>query len=340
MKNEEFLYELLNKVSVSGAEEESQDFVADHMKPFADEILRDDMGDVVCVLNPEAKTRILLAGHGDEIGLMVNYITPEGFLHVTNRGGIITHTYPGQQVKIMTRKGVVYGSVAISRQLLKKEDLSAADLLIDIGAKDEADAKNLVELGDVAVLDTEIRKMANGKFTARALDDRLGVFIVMEAFKRARERGCKVGVYSAATVGEETAESGAYFTSSRVEPDLAVVVDVTWASDCPDTKPENTGKVKLGGGPVLCYAPIIPRKYNKKLEEIAAKAGIPFQIESASRNTSTDGDTIHFTGKGVPVVLVSIPLRYMHSPAEVADEKDVEGCIELITRFLMDFPEA
>ena len=336
MKNEEFLYGLLSQISVSGAEEASQDFVAEQMAPYADEIQRDEIGDVVCVLNPNAERKILLAAHGDEIGLMVNHITEEGYLHVINRGGIIIRTYPGQKVKIATKNGVIYGAVGIGFEMINKEKMKVTDLLIDIGARDEADARSMVELGDVAVLDTEIRKMANGRFTARALDDRLGVFIIMEAFKRAKERGCKLGVYSAATVGEETTQHGAFFTSSRVKPDLAVVVDVTWVSDCLDTKPEDTGKIELGGGPVICYAPVIPRSYNQKLVRAAEKAGISLQIEFAASHTSTDGDRIHYANQGIPILLVSIPLRYMHSPAEVADEKDVEECIELITQFLMD----
>lgn len=339
MKNEDFLYGLLNQISVSGSEEDSQDFVASQMSSFADEVRKDELGDVICVLNPQAEKKILMVGHGDEIGLMVDHITPEGYLHVIRRGGIITKTYPGQQVKIKTKNGILYGSVGISREMMKKEELKPSELLIDIGAKDEEDAKNMVELGDVAVLDTEIRKMANGRFTARALDDRLGVFIVMEALKRAKERGCKLGVYAASTVGEETSAHGAFFTSSRVNPDMVVVVDVTWASDCVDTKPETTGLIKLGGGPVICYAPLIPRRYNEKLKNAAKKVNIELQIEFAESMTYTDGDRIHFANQGLPILLVSIPLRYMHSPAEVADEKDVEECIELIVQFLMDEAE-
>ncbi len=335
MQSQAFLKDLLSKNSVSGNEEESQDFIARHMVPYCDEIRRDEIGDVVCVLNPDAEKKILLAAHGDEIGLMVNYITPEGYVHVTSRGGIIPLTYPGHKVQILTENGVVYGVVAISGELMKKQDLKVSDLMVDIGASSEEEAKSLVSLGDTAVFDTGYRKLANGRFTARALDDRLGVFIIMEALKRAKERECKVGVYSAATVGEETGQHGAYFTSSRVKPDMAIVVDVTWVSEGRDAKPEVNGKVLLGGGPVLCNAPIIPRKYNQKLLDAAERAGIRVQLESAARQTCTDAEQIHYSNEGVPVMLVSIPLRYMHSPSEVADERDVEACVNLIAEFLM-----
>ena len=326
---------MLSKVSVSGAEEESQAFIASYMEPYADEVRRDEIGDVVCVLNPEAERKILLAAHGDEIGLVVNYITPEGFLHVVNRGGILYRTYPGQKVRIVTEKGDIYGVVAVDQTLLKKQELEATDLLIDIGVGSEAEASELVEPGDVAVFDTGIRKLANGRFTSRGLDDKLGVFIIMEALKRARERGCRIGVYSAATVGEETITNGAHFTSSSVKPDMAVIVDVTWVSDYLSMKPETSGKILLGGGPVLCDTAMVARKDNRRLKEIAKKAGIPVQMEVIPHRTKTDGDLIHYANGGTPMVLVSIPLRYMHSPSEVADEKDVENCIALVTEFLM-----
>lgn len=137
-------------------------------------------------------------------------------------------------------------------------------------------------------------------------------------------------------VGEETTKSGAYWTSARIKPHLAIVVDVTYCSDYSGMNPAETGTVELGKGPVLCNSPIVVKKLNQKMEACAQKAGIPVQKEAASRLTCTDGDKIHFSNEGVPMVLVSIPLRYMHTPAEVADEKDVEGCIELIAEFLTE----
>ena len=335
--NKEFLYHILKEVSVSGYEEPVQKVVKNHMESYADKIQVDEMSNVTCILNPESERRIMLSAHADEIGLMISNITSTGCLQVIDRGGIIQGTYPGQQVKIQTKSGIVYGVVEIYRELMKKENLATSDFSIDIGVETKEEAEQLVALGDPVVLNTEIKELANGRFTARALDDRLGVFIIMEALKRAKELGCKNGVYCASTVGEETTKTGAYWTSQRIKPELAIVVDVTYVSDTIGMNPADMGTVLLGKGPVLCNSPIVVKNLNEQMEECAKKANIPVQREAASRLSYTDGDKIHFSNDGVPMVLVSIPLRYMHSPSEVADEKDVEGCIELIAQFLVQY---
>lgn len=335
--NETFLMNLLSSISVSGYEEPVQEVVEAEMKNYADEIRRDEMQNLTCVLNPDSDVRIMLSAHADEIGLMISNIREDGRLQVIDRGGIVPATYPGRQVRIKTKNGEVYGVVEAYRSLFKDENLGTKQFLIDIGAKDKEDALNYVSLGDPIVPDTPIRKLANGKFTARALDDRLGVYIIMEALKRSKELGCKVGIYAASTTGEETTKTGAYWTSARIQPTMAIVVDVTYTSDCSGMDPAEMGTVCLGEGPVLCNSPIVVKALNEKMEECAKKAGISVQREAASRLSYTDGDQIHFSNQGVPMMLVSIPLRYMHMPAEVADEKDVEGCIELIAQFLAGY---
>lgn len=335
--NETFLTNLLSSISVSGYEEPVQEVVEAEMKNYADEIRRDEMQNLTCVLNPDSDVRIMLSAHADEIGLMISNIREDGRLQVIDRGGIVPATYPGRQVRIKTKNGEVYGVVEAYRSLFKDENLGTKQFLIDIGAKDKEDALNYVSLGDPIVPDTPIRKLANGKFTARALDDRLGVYIIMEALKRSKELGCKVGIYAASTTGEETTKTGAYWTSARIQPTMAIVVDVTYTSDCSGMDPAEMGTVCLGDGPVLCNSPIVVKALNEKMEECAKKAGISVQREAASKLSYTDGDQIHFSNQGVPMVLVSIPLRYMHMPAEVADEKDVEGCIELIAQFLAGY---
>ena len=335
--NETFLTNLLSSISVSGYEEPVQEVVEAEMKNYADEIRRDEMQNLTCVLNPDSDVRIMLSAHADEIGLMISNIREDGRLQVIDRGGIVPATYPGRQVRIKTKNGEVYGVVEAYRSLFKDENLGTKQFLIDIGAKDKEGALNYVSLGDPIVPDTPIRKLANGKFTARALDDRLGVYIIMEALKRSKELGCKVGIYAASTTGEETTKTGAYWTSARIQPTMAIVVDVTYTSDCSGMDPAEMGTVCLGDGPVLCNSPIVVKALNEKMEECAKKAGISVQREAASRLSYTDGDQIHFSNQGVPMVLVSIPLRYMHMPAEVADEKDVEGCVELIAQFLAGY---
>lgn len=335
--NDRFLEELLSEISVSGYEEPVQGVVKSYMNGCADEIREDDMGNLICILNPESEKRIMLSAHADEIGVIISNVTDTGRLQVIDRGGIIPQNYPGQQVMVKTKDGIVYGVVEATREMFGKNDIKAKDFLIDIGAETKEEALQMVSLGNPIVLDTHIRKLMNGRFSARALDDRLGVFVIMEALKRAKEKGCKVGVYAAATVGEETTKTGAYWCSTRIHPDMAIVVDVTYCSDYSGMNPAEMGLVELGRGPVLCNSPIVVKKLNQKMEECAADIKVSVQREAASRLSYTDGDQIHFSNQGVPMVLVSIPLRYMHTPAELADEKDVEGCIELIAEFLTRF---
>ena len=343
--NDQFLTDLLNQISVSGREEPVQDVVKRHMKEYADCILDDAMGNVICVLNPESPRKIMLSAHADEIGLVISHITENGRLQVIERGAIIPSTYPGQQVQILTAQGMIYGVVEGRRGTFAKQDLSAVDFLIDIGAKSREEALEKVELGNPVVADTQIRQLLNGRFTARALDDRLGVYIIMEALKRVREQSesgkkecketrCTAGIYAASTIGEETTKTGAYWTSSRIQPDIAVVVDVTYCSDYSGMNPAEAGEIELGKGPVLCDSPITAKRFNQKMKECAARIGVPLQMEMTSRLTHTDGDQIHFSNQGVPTVFVSIPLRYMHTPAEVADAMDVENCIKLIAEFI------
>ena len=200
--NEQFLNEILNQVSVSGYEEPVQKVVKTYMEHTADEIREDEMGNLICILNPESERRIMLSAHADEIGVMVSNITENGRLQVVDRGGIIAGTYPGQQIKVHMPDQDVYGVVEGRRELFRNSDLKATDFLIDIGADSKEEALKKVALGAPFVPDTHIRSMMNGRFTARALDDRLGVFIIIEALKRAKEKGCKAGVYAASTVGE------------------------------------------------------------------------------------------------------------------------------------------
>lgn len=336
--DKEFLSELLSTISVSGCEEEMQEVVKKHMSQQVDTIRTDEVGDVVCILNEESSTRIMLSAHADEIGLVVTRITSEGRVQAIERGGIIHGTYPGQKVQIQTRNGIVYGVVEGCRDSFKRDSFKAADFIIDIGATSKEEAEKYVALGDTIVPDSGVRELVNGRITSRALDDKIGVFIIMEALRRAKEKGCKAGVYAASTVGEETTKNGAYWSSARIQPTLAVVVDVTYCTDYSGlSNPAEAGEVLLGGGPVLCNSPIVVKVLNDKMVECADRIGIQTQREAASNFSYTDGDTIHFSNQGVPMVLVSIPLRNMHTPGEVADMKDVEGCIELIAEFLCSY---
>lgn len=332
--NKEFLFEMLRTGSVDGNEAELEKKIFDYMQDKADEVTVDEMGNVTAAVNPSSPFKVLLAGHADEIGLMVSAVGEDGSLMVRKIGGVNVGTYPGHKVRIYTDKGIIYGAVANSREISRNKELEASGLRIDIGATDRTEALKHVQLGDTVTFDTDVRELLNDRITGRALDDRVGAYIVMEAIAEAKKRGASVGCFGVTTTGEETTGNGAYFTASRVRPNIAVAVDVTYTSDNCGISIAESGDISLGKGPVLCNNPTVHKKLNACLRSCAEKLGMNLQTEAASGRTGTDGDTIHLTGIGVPFALVSIPLRYMHNPAEVGSLKDIQECIDLLAEFL------
>lgn len=331
----EFLKELLSIPSVSGHEEYIQRRALDFGGGFAQSQITDPSGSAVSVVNPEAAHKILLCGHIDEIGFQVTYIDEKGRLHLMKDGGVSPKLYIGSPVQVVHKGERVPGVIATSHDLLEKEKVKDTDLLVDIGANSKEEAEGLVSVGDPVCADTEVRELMNGLFTCRALDDKTGAFVVLEAAKLAKEKGAKMGIYAATTVGEETSGRGAYYAAARIKPDCCIAVDVTWASDAPGTDPADTGEVKLSGGPVLCRATVVNKRMNALLEETAGELGIELQYEVAAGHTGTDGDTVNRAYEGIPMALVSIPLRYMHSSVEVGSWKDIEECIELLAGFIV-----
>ena len=340
--NKAFLKNLLNTVSVSGNEEANQLNALEYAHSFAHSQYVDAVGNAVSVVNPNAVCKVLLCGHMDEIGFRVTHIDEKGFIHVQKAGGVRPELYFGQPMQIIHESRAdgrsVYSKVngvgAVSDELLEKDKPKDSDLIIDIGASNRDEAAALVSVGDSVCADTDVRELMNDRFTCRALDDKAGAFIILEAAKLAAECGAQCGIYAATTAGEETTGRGAYFAASGVRPDCAVIVDVTWASDAPGEDSARAGEVKLGGGPVLCRSGMTNKAMNRLLEDVAREKGIPLQYEVSGSRTFTDGDDVLKTVSGVPVALVSIPLRYMHSSAEVGCWTDLAQCIELIAGFL------
>ncbi|WP_461812517.1 M20/M25/M40 family metallo-hydrolase [Faecalimonas sp.] len=330
---ENLLQTLLEVPSVSGDEFSVRKVLKEYMGDSFEENT-DSIGDSIYFLDGFGEKRILMTAHIDEIGLLVTGATENGFLKVTNAGGFNAKLYVGHGVKICTANGEVYGSVVVHSNMLKNNEFTATDILIDIGAKTKEEAFSKVQLGNAVVFDTHIRQLMNDRVSARGLDDKSGVYVVMETLKRMREKQHKATIIGAGTVGEETSQHGAVWVANRVKPTEAIVVDVTYTSDYEGMTNAKWGEVELGKGPVLCINPICDKKINQKLMELAKEKGIPYQVEVSGERSCTDADEIHIVGKGVPVVLVSIPLRYMHSPAEVVDKKDLEYTVELLTAYL------
>ena len=336
--NKEFLYTLLDSMSVSGHEIELQKKVIEEMTPYCHEIRRDYTGNVISILNPDAPFKVMLAAHIDEIGLIITHIQENGLLRVAKSGGIYPSLYPGHQVLVHGYAGTVYGTV-VHAKATEKAELKVSELHIDIGAKNAEDARKYVQEGDPIHLNTYHQEMLNGYLSARAVDDRGCAFIILEALKLAKAKGCRIGVYAATTVGEETTMRGAYWAGSAVQPDVAIAVDVTYAQDYPGTDAGESGDVQLGKGPVICNSSIANRKVNDLLKVCATAKGIPYQMESYMGRTGTDADKIHFTGTGVVTALLSLPLRYMHSPSEVCHMDDIENAIKLLAEFLCRIDE-
>ena len=346
--NRDFLKELLDTVSVSGCEEAGQEKALAFARPFAHKQLVDAAGNALSIVNPDSPCRVLLCGHIDEIGFRVTHIDDSGLVHVQKAGGVRAALYVGSPMQIIHEteedgrvvRRRVPGVGVITDDLLKKKDVSDSDLIIDIGACSKEEAEVAVSLGDPVCADTAVRELLGGRLSCRALDDKAGAFVILEAAKKAAEMGARCGIWAGTIVGEETSGRGAYYAAANSEPSCAIAVDVTWASDCPGTDPADTGLVKLGGGPVLCRSGMVNKQLNRLLERIAAEKNMPVQYEIAGGRTYTDGDTVFKTGRGVPVALVSVPLRYMHSSVEIASWQDIEQCIDLIAEFLMRIDES
>lgn len=335
--NQKFLENMLETCSVSGYEEKLQRKVIDYMKDVTDEMITDVTGNVISVLNPTSTTKVLLCGHIDEIGFIVADVKANGMLKVVNAGGVRSTLYLGTHVQISTANGIVNGVILTNSTLTKKGDLSVDDLTIDIGATSKEEALKVVAIGDPVCASTSYKYLLNDCMAARAMDDRIGAFIVLEALRKAKEKGCKIGVYAATTVGEETTMRGAYWASQKVKPTCAIAVDVTFTSDYEGGV--SSSEVSIGKGAVLCHSSIVNKKLNEILKECADQLGYKIQWEIASGRTGTDADNIHFTNDGVAVALVSIPLRYMHSSIETLSLKDVQEIIDILAEFLCSFSD-
>ncbi|WP_082233523.1 M20/M25/M40 family metallo-hydrolase [Halobacillus massiliensis] len=332
----EFLFDLLKTPSPSSMEMVIQKKWMKEIKPFAEEMVTDHAGNAIAVLNPQAEFKILLAGHCDEIALVINRIDERGFLHFEKMGGINPKAAVGMKVKVLTENRTLDGVIGVNAQHHGglKGDFDLEDLFIDCGAESKEEISQFVSIGDLAVYKREPELLMDRFITGRGLDNRTGQFIVGEVIKRLSKKKLNVGVYAASTVNEETNMGGAYFAAAGVQPDMAIACDVTFATDYPGVNTSKYGDVTLEGGPVLAKGAPINRKINQLLIKSAEALHIDVQYELTSRATGTDADRMRLTGKGVPVSLVSLPLRYMHSPVETASIKDIDEEIDLLVHMI------
>ncbi len=284
-----------------------------------------------------ASRRLIVMGHIDEIGLIVTHIDDEGYLWFREVGGWDAQILVGQRVVLGTRSGELTGVIGkkpihLLREEERKKVAEVRDLHIDVGAKDGEQARGLVRIGDVAVIDGDPVELPNGRLASRALDNRLGSFVALEAARLVAEVGGAEDweVVAVAAAQEETTFGGSRTSAFSLRPDAAIVVDVTHATDAPGIDAKESGKHELGSGPVLSRGSTLNPSLSELLYDTAEREGIPFTVEATGRNTGTDADAVHLSRGGVPTALVSIPLRYMHSPVELVQLDDVHACARLI----------
>jgi putative aminopeptidase FrvX len=333
-----FFKQLLNTPGPSGDESAVSRIWRKEAESFAHEVSVDVRGNSLAVLKA-GMPRVLLAGHIDEIGLMVSYIDDDGFLWFSGIGGWDPQVLIGQRVSLLGRKGEVIGVIGKKpNHLLDEEEEKKVskikDLWLDIGAKNRDKAAELVRIGSVGVIDASVRELPNGRMVSRSIDNRIGAFTVLEALRLLAQDRPKVTVAAVATCQEEIGAAGARTSAFSFDPQVAIAVDVTYATDHPDSNKKQDGDVKLGSGPVLSRGSANSPVIYEMLLAIAEREKIPYSIQITPHYTGTDADVIHLSRGGVATGVVSIPCRYLHSPNEMIDLSDVENAAKLIASFV------
>ena len=337
-----FLTELLHARSPSGYEFEAQAVFDRHVKPAADQYACDALGNRIATLNPKGDPVLMFAGHMDELGLLITFVNKDGFLYFDTIGGHDRTVISGRRVVIQTRNGPVKGvtgkrAVHLMDENDRKKVPEIHEIWIDIGARSKKEALERVAIGDVATYDHEFELIHGSIGASRAFDNKVGAYIVGETLVRLARSPKKLAarVVSVATAQEEIGVRGATTSAYAVNPHLAVAVDVGHATDHPDCDQRKYGETKLGAGPIICRGPNINPKIYGRLVQAAKKLRLPYQLEADPRPTGTDARAIQMGRGGVATGLVSVPLRYMHTPSEVVDLEDVERCVQLFVAFAL-----
>ncbi len=340
--SKKFLFDYLNNSSPTGFEASGQQIWLDYIKPYINDYMVDVYGTAVGIINPKAKYKVVIEAHADEISWFVNYITEEGYIYVRRNGGSDHQIAPSMRVNIYGDKGVVkgvFGWPAIHvRDAAKEETPSLKNIFIDIGAESKKEVEAMgVHVGSVAVFQDELIELNKNYFTGRALDNRMGGYMIAEVARRLHEKKKKLpfGLYIVNAVQEEIGLRGAEMISRRLKPDLAICTDVTHDTQSPMYNKKESGNMKCGNGPVLCYGPAVQNNVLKMLIEVAQKKKIPFQRQAVSRSTGTDTDSFAYSAEGVASGLISLPLKYMHTTVETVHKEDVENVINLIYEVLL-----
>ncbi len=334
----QFLDDLLATPGVSGYEQSVQNVVRDYVEDFATGVETDMHGNLIVGCNTASETRIMFAGHCDQIGLIISQIDENGYLYTQTVGGWDPQQLVGQRVTIWTKQGPVPGVIArkpihLLDETERKQVVKAKDLWIDIGCAKKDEADQIVQIGDSVTFKLGITDLINGRVTAPAMDNRSGVWVVIEALRRASERNLTAALFAVSTVQEEIGLRGAKTAAFSVDPQIGIAVDVTHATDCPTVDQRQQGEINLGKGPVIVRGPNINSAVCQQLIEISSQREIPYQLAALGRAAPNDSNALQITRGGVATGLVSIPNRYMHSAVETISLSDIDYAADLLAEF-------
>jgi putative aminopeptidase FrvX len=340
-----FLKQYVNNPSPTGFESSGQKIWMNYLKPFVDSMFTDPYGTAVGVVNPDATFKVVIEAHADEISWFVNYISPEGLIYLKRNGGVDHQIAPSMRVLIHGKKGAVkavFGWPAIHTRLgnsdAKEPQPKVDNLFLDCGARSKKEVEQLgIHIGAVATYEEGFDELANGHLIARAFDNRVGGFMIAEVARllKANKKKLPYGLYVVNAVQEEIGLRGAEMIARRIKPNVAIITDVTHDSTTPMINKIIEGECKCGNGPSLCYGPAVHNKLLDFVEQTAHKSKIPVQMRAVSRSTGTDTDSFAYANDGCPSVLISIPLRYMHTTVEMLHKDDIENTIKLMYESLL-----
>ncbi|MEO0146437.1 MAG: M42 family metallopeptidase [candidate division WOR-3 bacterium] len=340
MKKEslDFLKRLMEAPSPSGYEGPAAEIWRAEAKKFSDQVKTDLHGNTIAVLNKGGSPRVMLAGHIDEIGLMIQSIDENGFARFQGVGGWDPQILPGQRVVFIGKKGPVKGIIGkkpvhLMEQGERTKAVKIEELWVDFGTGSKKETEELISIGDVGVIDVGFQIIHGNNAIARGFDDRIGAFVVLEALRLLSKMNISAEVYAVATVQEEIGLRGAHTAAFGIDPKVGIAVDVTFATDYPgmgSKEKDIFGNIKLGGGPVIARGPNINHRVHELLVKTAKEKKIPYVIEAIPRGTGTDANAIQLSRAGVAAGLISVPNRNMHTPVEMVNLEDVEGAFSLL----------
>ena len=341
-----FLQALAAAPSPSGYEQPAQKVFRKYIQSYVDEVHTDVLGNSFGVIKGKGKPTVMLAGHCDEVGFMVKYIDENGFIYFAPIGGVDDQLLPGKRVWIHGEKGSILGVVGRKPlHLIDPKDREKVVLVhnqfIDIGAKDRKEAERFIKIGDPIIFAESLQTLVGDRVVSRGFDDKVGSFVVAEVLRkisRRRERP-RCLVYGVSTVQEELGLRGATTSAYQIQPDVGIAIEVGHASDYPDVDKKRVGEHKLGGGPIIARGANVNPVVYELLLKAAKKEKIPVQIVGLPRASATDANVIQLSRQGVATGLVSVPLRYMHTPTEVLSLKDLEATCQLLVGFIYEFKE-